>query len=199
MAKKTKKTPAKQAQVLNIDKDMFNDDIVSELKEFDIKIDTVPTVIDIVDTKNEDFVALYLMAEVKLESNGKSKLTKAQQKLKGFTGFKTMLRSIEVIDADTATGYSIGDKLEGFAFQIQDADEEFYEGQNPRCTKDGDDLLNKKGKNVYRQAVIIDDEELEELGHDILKVFTEKELKKKDKKSKSKKSKSKKASKKSII
>ena len=179
MAKKTKVTKKQNATVLSIDKDMFNDDIISELKEFGIKIDTVPTVIDIVDTKNEDFVALYLMAEVKLESNGKSKLTKAQQKLKGFTGFKTMLRSIEVIDADTATGYSIGDKLEGFAFQIQDSTDEWYEGQNQRCTKDGDDLLNKKGKNIYRQAVIIDDEELDELGHDTIKVFTEKELKKK--------------------
>ena len=154
-----------------IENGMKNQEIIDILEEHGIEVDTTPIIIDMVDTEEGNYVALFLMAEVSLKSSG-TKLTRAQLRLKGWESFTTILRAVESVSVEVAESYSIGDKLEDMSFRVVDKSGEvgFWDTQTPRINKEGELLLDKDGNEVFRMATIIDNDELEEIGHDIIEV-----------------------------
>jgi hypothetical protein len=161
MAKEAGK-PQNQVTLLDLLEDATtNEEVLAALAEFNIEVKTEPVIIDIQNTQTDNGKAVFLMAEVTAVSSG-SKLTRAQLRVKGFTNSSFILRCIEWMPDEVLeeNGWEVGSTLEGMALQIQDSIEPWYDEQPPRINRDEQLLVDENGNEVYRQAVLIDEIEL---------------------------------------
>ena len=148
---------------------MKNDEILAILAENNIELTATPVIIDIVETKNPEYKAVFMIAEIKMKAQNSS-LSKAQIRLKGWSSSSMILRSIESVSKEAAEELEIGMVLEDTTFRVIDELSPSHDRHNPRQNKKGELLLDELGQMVFRSAYIIDVEELEEIGHKTISV-----------------------------
>lgn len=139
-------------------------------------------VVDKIQTKNENYVDLYLAAEVAgLNSNGGT-VTQGAAFLLGW-GQNQIIRCRQTVTTANANEVEIGKSLNevfgmDFTLKVKDSLEPAWPEQAPRVTNEGILLVNEDGKSVYRNALLVTKEEFEGDSHVIIKVTAASEAKK---------------------
>ena len=122
-------------------------------------------------TANPEYTTLFLAGIVEQESS--SSMSSMQRLLLGFGGTQNYIaRCVQNSATEIADGLSIGDTLNGAAIRIVDTTTPYVSRdgveQEPRVDRNGK-VYTHNGEKIYRNYELVSVEELEEMGHYILK------------------------------
>lgn len=161
---------------MNLNYEMKAEELMAELEANDYKLTTTPIVVDLVATENgnEDYVLMFVAAEVTFANTNTGKLSKAQLRMKGWTERTMVARSMEVVSQAwiDEEEIEIGDELEGMKLKVLESTEKFYNKQTARISADTQQPRltdDEEGNEYYQTTVLVDEEEFD--GHELLKTL----------------------------
>jgi hypothetical protein len=152
-----------------ISRDLRNaelDDIIGDIKFGNLVI------IDKIKTSNPLYTNLYLYGPVEGIRSESSGVSKAQARLLGWDNSSNNMRCIANASTEIVDELNIGDAIQG-CIRVTDYLEPQFDNHNPRTDSNGN-ILYHNGNEVFRYTELVDEEELMESGHNILKASANK-------------------------